>query len=48
MVVVAALAFVGILVGLAVGQGAIAAACAMVLAVIWVVLRSIQTRGGGS
>ena len=46
MVVLAALAFAGILVGLAAGQAAIAGACAVVLVVIWFVLRSIQKRGG--
>jgi hypothetical protein len=45
MVVVAGLAFVGILVSLAIGQVAIAGACAVVLVVIWFVLRSIQKRG---
>lgn len=47
MVVVAGLAFVGILVGLAVGQVAVAGACAVVLVAIWFVLRSFQRRGGG-
>lgn len=46
MVVVAGLAFAGILVGLFIGQAAIAAACGVVLVVIWFVLRSIQKRGG--
>ncbi len=46
MVVVAALAFAGILVSLAIGQVAVAGACAVVIVVIWFVLRSIQKRGG--
>ncbi len=46
MVAVAVLAFTGILVSLAVGQVAVAGACAVVLVVIWFVLRSIQRRDG--
>lgn len=45
MLVVAAAAFIGILVGLAIGQVAVAGACAVVLVVTWFVLRSIQKRG---
>lgn len=45
MLVVVGLAFVGILVGLAIGQVAVAGACAVVLVITWFVLRSIQKRG---
>lgn len=46
MLVTVVLAFAGILVGLAIGQLAIAGAAAVVLVIVWFVFRSIQKRGG--
>ncbi len=48
MLVVVVLAFVAILVGLAIGQVALAGAAGVVLVVVWFVLRSIQKRGARS
>lgn len=45
MLVVVVLAFAGILVGLAMGQLAVAGAAAVALVIVWFVLRSIQKRG---
>jgi hypothetical protein len=42
---VAALAFIGVLVGLAIGQVVIAGAAGVVLVAAWFILRSIQRRG---
>ena len=47
MIVLTALAFITILVGLAIGQLVVAAAAGVVLVVLWFVLRSIQRRAGG-
>ena len=47
MLVLTGVAFVAIIVGLATGQLAVAAVAAVVLVVLWFVLRSIQRRGGG-
>lgn len=46
MLVVVVLAFAAILVGLAMGQLAVAGVAAIVLVVVWFVFRSIQKRGG--
>lgn len=48
MLVVVVLAFAAILVGLAIGQLAVAGAAAVALVVVWFVLRSIQKRGARS
>jgi Flp pilus assembly protein TadB len=48
MLVVVVLAFVAILVGLAIGQVALAGAAGVVLVIVWFVLRSIQKRGARS
>lgn len=48
LIVIAALAFIGVLVGLAIGQVVIAGAAGVVLVAIWFALRSIQRRGGAS
>ena len=47
MLVVTGIAFVAIIVGLAIGQLAVAGVAAVVLVIVWFVLRSIQRRGGG-
>lgn len=48
LIVVAALAFIGVLVGLAVGQVIVAGIAGVVLVAIWFILRSIQKSGGQS
>jgi hypothetical protein len=45
MIVLTALAFIGVLVGLAIGQVAVAGASGLVLVLLWFVLRAIQKRG---
>jgi len=45
MIVLTALAFIGVLVGLAIGQVAVAGAAGLVLVLLWFVLRAIQKRG---
>jgi hypothetical protein len=45
MVIMAGVAFIAILVGLAMGQLAVAGVAAVVLVILWFVLRSIQRRG---
>lgn len=45
LIAVAALAFIGVLVGLAIGQVVIAGAAGVVLVAAWFILRSIQRRG---
>lgn len=46
MIVLAGVAFVAILVGLAMGELVVAGVAAVVLVVLWFVLRSMQRRGG--
>ncbi len=45
ILVVVALAFIAILVGLAIGQVMIAGVAGVILVVVWFVFRSIQKRG---
>jgi hypothetical protein len=45
MLVVVALAFIAILVGLAIGQVVIAGVAGVILVAVWFVFRSIQKRG---
>ncbi len=45
LVVLTALAFVGILVGLAIGQLVVSGGAALALVVLWFVLRVMQKRG---
>jgi hypothetical protein len=46
MLVLTGLAFVAIIVGLAMGQLAVSGTAAVVLVILWFLLRSIQRRGG--
>ncbi len=46
MLVLTGIAFIGVIVGLAMGQLAVAGTAAVVLVVLWFLLRSIQRRGG--
>ncbi|MBM3665792.1 MAG: hypothetical protein FJW92_08375 [Actinobacteria bacterium] len=46
MLMLTGLAFVAIIVGLAMGQLAAAGTAAVVLVILWFLLRSIQRRGG--
>jgi Flp pilus assembly protein TadB len=48
LIAVAALAFITVLVGLAIGQVAIAGVAGVVLVAVWFVLRSIQRRSRAS
>ena len=45
MLIVVALAFIAILVGLAIGQVVIAGVAGVILVVVWFVFRSLQKRG---
>lgn len=45
LVAITVLAFIAILVGLAIGRIAVAGAAGIVLVIVWFVLRSIQRRG---
>ncbi|MBU6362643.1 MAG: hypothetical protein KGQ95_00310 [Acidobacteria bacterium] len=47
MLVLTGLAFIAIIVGLAMGQLVVAAVAGIVLVILWFLLRSIQRRGGG-
>ena len=46
MLVLTGLAFIAVIVGLALGQLVIAGVAAVVLVIVWFVLRSIQRSGG--
>jgi Flp pilus assembly protein TadB len=48
LIAVAALAFIAVLVGLAIGQVVIAGVAGVVLVAVWFALRAIQKRGSGS
>ncbi len=48
LIAVAALAFIAVLVGLAIGQVVIAGVAGVVLVAVWFALRAIQKRSGGS
>ena len=47
MLVLTGLAFIAIIVGLAMGQLVVAAVAGIVLVILWFLLHSIQRRGGG-
>ncbi len=47
LIAVVAVAFIGILAGLATGQVVVAGAAGAVLVIVWFGFRSLQRRGGG-